>query len=163
MVGVALRFPISVTVCPRYLSRLMILPFGAFKLKIISPTHVWFMLMVTLTPVTVAPAGTPVTANECVAPAALPSGTGTEIVPEGKLSTTGGGGGRNCVLNCIGVPAHTAGLAGVITGAGGFELTMIVVVYESFPVSGSLVAGVVDVATVILYAPPTEKLNDGLR
>src|SRR5436190_14222187 len=163
LITVLAKLTPATSVPPIYLSRLRIRPLGAFKLKIISPTHVCVMLIVTLRPVIVALAGMPATANVCVAPAALPSGTGTAIVPDATETVTGGGGGKNCVLNCIGVPAQTDGLAGVITGTGGLEFTITVVVYASLLVSGSLLAGVVAVATVTVYAPPTEKLKDGLR
>ena len=106
--------------------------------------------MVTLKPIILAPAGTVVTAIVCEAPAGLLSGMLTEIVPEETGIVTGGGGAVNCVFRSTGVPAQTAGDAGEITGVGGFGLTLIDVVYESFPVSGSLLAGLVDVVAVIL-------------
>jgi len=85
-------------------------------------------LIVTLIDTIVAFAGIPVTASVCVAPAALPSGIGTDIVPDVTVGCiTGGGGGVNCVFNCTGTPRQTEGEAGVITGVGGFGFTRIVV------------------------------------
>src|SRR6185503_126445 len=97
-----------------------------------------------------APAGIVLTAIVCEAPAGVLSGIFTVIVPEETGTVTGGGGAVNCVLKSTGVPAQTDGLEGVIAGVGGFGLTLIEVVYESFAVSGSLVAGLVDVVAVIL-------------
>jgi hypothetical protein len=90
-----------------------------------SPTYVCAILsIVTLRPVTVAPAGIVLTAIVCDVPAGLLSGMFTAIVPDDTGTLTGGGDAENCVLNKTGVPAQIAGDAGVMTGVGGFGFTL---------------------------------------
>ena len=61
-------------------------------------------------------------------PAGELSGILTVITPDDIGILTGGGDVVNCVFNNTGVPAQTAGEAGVMTGVAGFGFTLMDVV-----------------------------------
>ena len=86
------------------------------------------MFIVTETPVIVDPVGIPDTDKDAITPAANPSVTDKEIVPDAKLKTPGII-GLVLAVNIVPVPAHIVALDdGVIDMAAGVALIVCILV-----------------------------------
>jgi hypothetical protein len=86
------------------------------------------MFMVTDTPVTVDPVGIPDTDSDAITPAAKPSVTDKDIVPDAKLNTPGMM-GLVLAVNIAPLPAHIVALdEGVNDTAAGVALIVCILV-----------------------------------